>query len=148
MLALTAIPLLAGCAGDSATAAAPQTAPGRETNTRFDGWYRGQQLPVSASMSCPDRPRTVWFRVEKGWVEMRTARHRRSATQRPLLTGTVSAGGELALGGDLARHTVTGRIEGEHLTASVAAGRLVQRSGQASCLHRYEAIRRETMDED
>lgn len=122
-------------------------APAREINTRLDGWYRGQRLPVSRNGACSDRPRKVWFRVEHGQVEVVTSRHRHSARLRPLLTGTVSAYGELALRTGTG-HAVTGRIDGDNLTASDLPETAVLGETRSGCLHRFEAFRRDAREDD
>lgn len=137
------MPLLACCAAPSSSGVVPA----REINTRFDGWYRGQRLPVSDNLFCRDRPRKIWFRVERGGVEVLTGRHRR-ARLRPLLSGTVSVDGVVALGRE-AGHFATGRIEGDQLTAADLPTAVAEPGSERSaCLHRYEAVRRGTTDED
>jgi hypothetical protein len=141
------VPLLAGCVaeGGGAPAAVARDAPVPEATTRFDGWYRGRQLPLALSPTCRENPRSVWFRVENGVIEMRSSRHRHSAVQRPILVGTVSPGGEVALRGDTSDRLAAGQIDGDQLIASDQSGPVVPREGHSHCLHRYEAVRAEAI---
>lgn len=144
MLAFAVMPLLASCSAP----ASPGAAPAREINTRLDGWYRGQRIPLSSTAFCRDQPRKVWFRVERGAVEVLTSRHRRSARMRPLLTGTVSYDGEMALEHD-AGHRATGRVEGDRVTAQDLPEAVAElRHERNACVHRYEATRSDAGDED
>lgn len=129
---------LAGCAGAGGGIAVPSDP------ARFEGWYRGSQIPLSISTpNCrAGRTREVWFEVENGVVEMRYARHRRNARKRSLVGG-VSADGVLAMRhGDSERH-VSGRIEDGRLTAATVQDPqhiATIRSGEkAACGFRYEA---------
>lgn len=105
-------------------------------------WYVGQRVPISPNFTCSDRSRRVWFRVEGGSVEMRSSRHRRLAVPKPMLAGTVSSEGNMALRSIGAARSAVGRIQGDQLTASDVPDLMVLGRTRDTCSFRYEATRR------
>jgi hypothetical protein len=136
-LVLLILPLLAGCAGEGAASQGPAAPEGL---ARFNGLYQGQQIPVGAEPACRREPHTVWFRIRDGLVELRTSRHRHSAVQRPIMTGTVTSRGEIALDRDGSERRAAGQITGDRLTATEIP---ITSAAQpaAGCGYRYEATR-------
>lgn len=121
------------CRGGKGEGAAPALA-------RFDGLYQGQQISIGTAPGCRKEPRTVWFRIRDGLVELRTSRHRHSAVQRPIMTGTVTPHGEIALDRDGSERRAAGRIAGDRLTAEEIPTIGAARTG-GGCGYRYEATR-------
>ncbi len=105
-------------------------------------WYEGQRVPGGADSTCSGRSQKVWFRVEGGLVEMRSSRHRGLAASKPMLAGTVSPDGEMALRSVGAARSAVGRIQGDHLTASDVPDLMVLGRTRGTCGFRYEATRR------
>ena len=134
---LLILPLLAGCAGEGA---APQGPAAPEALARFNGLYQGQQIPVGTAANCRKEPHTVWFRIRDGLVELRTSRHRHSAVQRPVMTGTVTPHGEIALDRDGSERRAAGRIAGDRLSAAEIPTVNAAQTGDG-CSYRYEAAR-------
>jgi len=130
--------MVAGCAGGGAAPVVPTV-----ELARLNGWYQGRRVPVSSVFTCREQPRIVWFRVEDGGIEMRSARHRRSAVGAAIMGGRIAADGQIVLRGISTDTMAAGRIDGETLTASDLPGEAVVRDGQSVCLHRYEATRQE-----
>ena len=136
--------LLAGCAGGTA---APPDPAAQQALARFDGLYQGQQLPSGVVGNCRVQPRTVWFRVRDGVVELRSSRRRHSATQRPIMAGRVRADGELALNRDGSDRFAAGRIEGNRLSVTELPPAIGPLTGNSTCLYRYEAERQQGDEE-
>ncbi|WP_338661220.1 hypothetical protein VQH23_13330 [Pararoseomonas sp. SCSIO 73927] len=136
--------LLAGCA-DGGTA--PPDPAARQALARFDGLYQGQQLPSGAVGNCRAQPRTVWFRVRDGVVELRSSRRRHSSTQRPIMAGRVRADGELAMNRDGSDRFAAGRIEGNRLAVTELPPSIGPLAGGSTCLYRYEAERQQGDEE-
>lgn len=134
---LLILPLLAGCAGEGA---APRGLAAPEALARFNGLYQGQQIPLGAEPTCRKEPHTVWFRIRDGLVELRTSRHRHSAVQRPIMTGTVTPRGEMALDRDGSERRAAGQITGDRLTATEIPAANAAQTG-VGCNYRYEARR-------
>lgn len=105
-------------------------------------WYEGQRVPVGPDFTCLGRSQKVWFRVEGGLVEMRSSRHRGLAVSKPMLAGTVSTDGAMALRSVGAARSAVGRIQGDHLTASDVPDLMVLGRTRGTCGFRYEATRR------
>ena len=134
---LLILPLLAGCAGEGA---APQSPAAPEALARFNGLYQGQQIPLGAEPTCRKEPHTVWFRIRDGLVELRTSRHRHSAVQRPIMTGTVTPQGGIALDRDESERRAAGQITGNQLTVTEIPTVSAAQTG-SDCTYRYEAVR-------
>lgn len=143
VLALLVVPLLAGCAqeGPAPAGEGGQAAAVAGDVTRFEGWYRGQQVPVSFGANCRALPREVWFHVERGLIQMQTSRHRRSSVWNPILAGTLSPDGGVALRGTKSNRSAFGQIEGDRLTAADAPEAADLQDGKTVCAYRYEAMR-------
>lgn len=105
-------------------------------------WYEGERVPAGPDPTCSDRASRVWFRVEGGSVEMRSSRHRGLAISKPMLAGTVSPDGEMALRSVGATRSAVGQINGDHLTASDLPDLMVLGRTRATCSFRYKATRR------
>lgn len=148
--ALLACALLLGCGGAGSggggggSGGGVLAASGRD---RFDGRYEGQRLPpdITASNTCRGRGRAVRFDVRNGIIEMRTNR-RAGDKRRADLWGAVATDGQVAMRPTSGKRTVTGRIEGDRLTATdteegQAVAQAAAQSGKVPCLYRYEAAR-------
>ncbi|MCR0981100.1 hypothetical protein [Roseomonas populi] len=135
--------LLAGCAGG---AAAPPDPAARQALARFDGLYQGQQIPSGATGNCRTLPRTVWFSVRGGAVELRSSHRRHSAVQRPMMAGTVREDGEVAMNRDGSDRFAAGRIDGDRLAVTEIPGPIGPLTSGNTCIYRYEAERQRAAD--
>ena len=136
--------LVAGCAQQGGAPAATATAPPAGEVARFNGWYEGRGTRVGPAMNCREQTRSIWFRVENGLVEMRPSRHRRTAVAAPILTGTLSPDGQVALRGTSSQGLTAGQIAGGRVTVEDASPVAV-RDWRNACRYRYEAEFREAL---
>ena len=152
--ALLACALLLGCGGGDRAGGGGGAGGGSgglfaaSGRDRFDGRYEGQRLPAdtAASSTCRGRARAVRFEVENGIVEMRTNRRAAGSPRRAELWGAVSTDGQVAMRPTSGKRMVSGRIEGDRLTATdtqeaQTAAQTVSQGGKMPCLYRYEATR-------
>jgi len=108
---------------------------------RFDGVYQGQQIPADRQASCRPQPRTVWFQVRGGTVELSSSRHRHKAVSRPMMSGTVAPDGTVAMGRDGTDRMAAGQIAGDRLSVAESVMMPTLLQGGGSCAYRYEATR-------